>query len=132
MSGKFNETGSEALATLNAVFNKFPDKQYKIEDVLNVEDEELGNVFNINDVLKEFYEDEFLHSKNAVISDIKKGKSGTKEQQDKLLSIYRRLDLFAAKLQKMCNDSTFKESFLREAATGETKFGPNSISTANC
>ena len=135
MSGKFSNSGSEALATLNTVINKLG-KEYSIEKVLNVEPEDgdINGVFNINEVLNSYYEDEVLNNTNTEIRKLKNSKS--KEDIDKvnkIQDISNKLKMFGKKLQKMCDtDTTFRKAFMEEAATGNIKFGKTSKSAANC
>lgn len=137
MSAKLNETSSEALATLNAAIS-LTNNEYKLEDILNVEPEdgEVGDTFNVNEVLKSYYEDESLRNIGGSIGDIKRRTSGTDaelEQTRKINDISSKLSRFANKLQNLCNnDARFKEAFMREASTGEVKFGADTVSTANC
>lgn len=137
MSGKFSETGSEALATLNCTIDRLG-KEYTLDDILNVsyEDDDVNGTFNVNEVLRSYYEDETLNRVGTEIGAMRNRKSGTDAemaQTKKLNDISKKLKMFATKLQNMCdNDKVFREAFLREAATGEMKFGVNSVSTANC
>ena len=134
MSGKFNEGGSEALATLNTTIQHLG-KEYTIDKILNVSlnDDDINNTFNVNEVLKSFYENKNLSGKGSVISDIKSGKAGSEQDKKNLEDITNKLNLFAEKLQNLCNNNkVFREEFLKEAATGNIKFGENSKSAANC
>ena len=141
MSGKFSDTGSEALATLNVVIDSLG-KEYSLDKILEVSpsDDNINGVFNINQVLRSFYEDEDLYNKSVVISKVKNRdientdiSEWEKNQTRKLQDISKKLNLFAAKLQNLCdNDESFKKAFMKEAATGDFKFGENSRSAANC